>query len=179
MKMWLRSALVMLVLAVAVAAGAAEFPAIGKPAPDFFLRNQDAKGVGLSEFRGKWLVLFFYMRDFHKECTVLAKNFQRDLEKYEQAGANVVGISVGDPDAHKAFAELNKLRYPLLVDTNNAVAMSYNSYQTFNPMVILRHTFVIDPEGNVAKIFTKVNPSTHSAEVLKALADLQAARKQP
>jgi thioredoxin-dependent peroxiredoxin len=178
LRFLVRGTLVMLVLLGTVAAGAAEFPPIGKPAPDFFLRKQDEKGVGLSEFRGKWLVLFFYQRDFHKVCTVLVKNFQRDLARYQELNANVVGISVGEPDGHRAFAERHGLQFPLLVDPNNAVAKAYNSYQDVNPMMILRHTFLIDPEGNVAKVFTKVNPTTHSPEVLKALAELQAARKQ-
>lgn len=179
MSRMFRSILVAALILTAAIATAAEFPPVGKPAPDFYLRNQDAKGVGLSDFRGKWVVLYFYARDFRPECTTQARNFQRDLPKYEAANAVVVGVGIDGPHVHRSFADLNELKFPLLADTNAEVMRTYNSYIEHPPgKVTDRNTFLIDPEGNVRKIFTKVNPSTNSAQVLKALAELQGTEKK-
>jgi peroxiredoxin Q/BCP len=168
-----------LILAVGVSAAAAEFPAIGQPAPDFWLRNEKGNGMTLQDFRGKWVVLYFYPRDFTQACSLQAKNFARDYEKYEAAGATVVGISTDAPDSHQTFCEINKLPFHLLSDPRAEVVTTYNSFTQLKLAKIAeRNTFLIDPEGKLVKIFTKVNPANHSEQVLKALADLQAQAKK-
>lgn len=168
-----------LVLGVASAAAAAEFPAIGKPAPEFRLRNQDANGVALSDLRGKWVVLFFYTRDFVREWATEVRNFQRDKAKYDALGVTLVGISTDGPDSHKGFHDMYKLTFDLLSDTNADVSTEYNSYiQLKVAKMSAPNTFVIDPQGNVVKIFTNINPTNHSAQVLTALAELQKPKKK-
>lgn len=167
------------ILVSAIGALAAEMPAVGKPAPDFWLRNDQGNGMTLADFRGKWLVLYFYPRDFTQACSLEARNFARDYAKYEAANATVVGISTDSPEAHKAFCAKNQLPFRLLADPRAEVITLYNSFTQLKLAKIAeRNTFLIDPNGNVAKIFTKVNPANHSEQVLKALAELQAAPKK-
>ncbi len=171
-----RFLLVLAVLLVSVGtAVAAEFPPVGKPAPDFRLRNEQGNGMTLMDFRGKWVVLYFYPRDFTRACSLEARNFARDYAKFEAANATVVGISTDAPDSHKSFCELNKLPFHLLSDSNAEVSALYNStYQLKNAKIADRNTFLIDPEGTLVKVFAKVNPANHSEQVLQTLADLQA-----
>ncbi|HEX7808123.1 MAG TPA: peroxiredoxin [Thermoanaerobaculia bacterium] len=166
------------ILVSALSAVAAEFPPVGKPAPDFWLHNEQGNGMTLKDFSGKWVVLYFYPRDFTKGCSIEAQKFAADWPKYQAANATIVGISVDGPDSHKTFCEMNKLPFHLLSDSNGAVSTSYNSFtQLAAAKISERNTFLIDPKGNLVKIFTKVNPVNHSAQVLKALAELQAAKK--
>src|SRR5271154_7479 len=149
-------------------------PAIGTSAPDFTLNSQDAKPVSLHDFKGKWVVLYFYPKDFTGGCTLEAHNFQRDLAQYEQKHAVIVGVSVQDEDSHQKFCTKEGLSFKLLADTKTEVSAQYDSVMNFGVVkVSARHTFLIDPEGVVRKVYLDVKPQQHSYEVLAALAELQ------
>ena len=149
-------------------------PAVGSPAPDFTLNSQDSKPVSLHDFKGKWVVLYFYPKDFTSGCTVEAHNFQRDLAQYEQKHAVIVGVSVQDEDSHQKFCTKEGLNFKLLADTKQEVSALYNSVMNFGvAKVSARHTFLIDPDGVVRRLFLDVKPQQHSEEVLAALSELQ------
>jgi thioredoxin-dependent peroxiredoxin len=150
-------------------------PAIGSAAPDFTLNSQESKPVSLHDFKGKWVVLYFYPKDFTSGCTLEAHNFQRDLAQYEQKNAVIVGVSVQDEDSHQKFCTKEGLSFKLLADTKNEVSTTYDSVMNFGvAKVSARHTFLIDPSGVVRKVYLDVKPQQHSEEVLAALTELQA-----
>jgi peroxiredoxin Q/BCP len=151
-------------------------PAIGSPAPDFTLNSQEGKPVSLHDFKGKWVVLYFYPKDFTSGCTVEAHNFQRDLAQYEQKNAVIVGVSMQDEDSHQKFCTKEGLSFKLLADTKQEVSTKYDSVMNI-PVAKLsaRHTFLIDPQGKVEKVWLDVKPDKHSEEVLASLTELQGA----
>lgn len=159
----------------ASSAGAfSEPPEVGKPAPAFTLMSHEGKQVNLKDYRGKWVVLYFYPKDFTSGCTIEARNFQRDIAKYEKANAVVLGVSVDDVNSHKSFCEKEGLNFKLLADTEAKTSADYASVMEYNGKKLsARNTFIIDPKGNVAKVYMKVSPMPHSEEVLAALAELQ------
>ena len=158
------------------ASAASNAPAIGAAAPDFTLKSQENKPVSLHDFKGKWVVLYFYPKDFTSGCTVEAHNFQRDLPQYEQKNAVIVGVSVQDEDSHQKFCTKEGLSFKLLADTKQEVSSEYDSVMTHNDAKLsARHTFLIDPQGKVQKVWLEVKPEKHSEEVLAALAQLQGA----
>jgi peroxiredoxin Q/BCP len=159
----------------AASAGAfSDPPEVGKPAPAFTLMSHEGKKVNLKDYQGKWVVLYFYPKDFTSGCTVEARNFQRDIAKYEKANAVILGVSVDDVNSHKSFCEKEGLNFKLLADTEASTSEAYASVMEYNGKKLsARNTFVIDPNGNVAKVFMKVKPMEHSDEVLAALAELQ------
>ncbi len=151
-------------------------PGVGSSAPDFTLNSQEAKPVSLHDYKGKWVVLYFYPKDFTSGCTVEAHNFQRDLAQYEQKGAVILGVSVQDEDSHQKFCTKEGLNFKLLADTKTEVSTLYDSVMNFGVAKLsARHTFVIDSNGVVRKVFLDVKPQQHSEEVLAALTELQAA----
>jgi thioredoxin-dependent peroxiredoxin len=141
---------------------------VGQVAPDFTLPSQDGSKISLHDFRGKWVVLYFYPKDGTSGCTLEAHNFQRDIAKYQQLNAEIVGVSVDSADSHKDFCAKQGLHFKLLADTDKRVSQAYDSL-----MMIIhyssRNTFLISPEGKIAKIWTGVSPANHSDEVLAAL----------
>ena len=150
-------------------------PATGKPAPDFSLTTGDGSQVSLKDYRGKWVVLYFYPKDFTSGCTLEAHNFQRDLSKYEAQNAVILGVSVDTAKSHEDFCAKEGLRFKLLSDPDGKVSTAYGSVmqhegQTYSA----RNTFLIDPKGNIAKVYTGVKPATHSDEVLAGLSELTA-----
>jgi peroxiredoxin Q/BCP len=150
-------------------------PAVGTSAPDFTLNSQESKPVSLHDFKGKWVVLYFYPKDFTSGCTVEAHNFQRDLGQYEQKHAVIVGVSVQDEDSHQKFCTKEGLSFKLLADTKQEVSTLYDSVMNFGvAKVSARHTFLIDPDGVVRRVFLDVKPQQHSEEVLASLTELQA-----
>jgi thioredoxin-dependent peroxiredoxin len=162
------------VLVAAFGMAAAEFPPVGSPAPAFSLENDEGKMTSLADFRGKWVVLYFYPKDFTGGCTLQARNFQRDVAQYEEKGAVIVGVSVDPPESHKSFCEKEGLTFRLLSDTDAAVSTTYNSVMEHEgKKYSSRNTFLIDPRGNLVKVFEKVSPAGHSAEVLATLAQLR------
>ncbi|HKF46630.1 MAG TPA: peroxiredoxin [Terracidiphilus sp.] len=156
------------------AADNATMPAAGQPAPTFTLPSQDGTPTSLDSFHGKWVVLYFYPKDMTPGCTIEAHNFQRDLDKYKAAGAVILGVSVDSTDSHKQFCAKESLTFHLLSDTEHKVVDEYGSLGHFGDMTIaMRNTFLIDPEGKIVKVWTKVNPQVHSDEVLAALGEAQ------
>src|ERR1700704_6991884 len=156
----------------ASAAGSA--PAVGAAAPDFTLNSQENKPVSLHDFKGKWIVLYFYPKDFTSGCTVEAHNFQRDIDKYGQKNAVILGVSVDDVNSHKSFCAKEGLNFKLLADSNHAVVQKYGSIMEYNGMTLAaRNTFLIDPTGMIRKVYLKVDPQGHSTEVLADLQQLQ------
>jgi thioredoxin-dependent peroxiredoxin len=149
-------------------------PAAGTPAPDFTLNSQDGQPVSLHDLRGKWVVLYFYPKDFTSGCTIEARNFQRDLAQYEQKNAVILGISVQDEATHKQFCAKEGLNFRLLADTKHSVSSSYDSLVNLAVAKLsARHTFLIDPAGVIRKTYLNVNAEKHSAEVLADLGQLQ------
>lgn len=157
-----------------LAFGPAEAPAVGSVAPEFTLTTNEGNTASLKDFRGSWVVLYFYPKDFTSGCTLEAHNFQTDLEKYKAAKAVILGVSVDTAESHKSFCAKEGLTFKLLSDTDTKVSDAYGSLMEYNGMKLsARNTFIIDPQGKVAKVFMKVKPAGHSAEVLAALAELQ------
>ena len=152
----------------------ASMPSVGSLAPEFTLVSQEGTPVSLKDYRGKWVVLYFYPKDFTSGCTIEAHNFQRDQSQYQQRNVVVLGVSVDSADSHKQFCTKEGLNFKLLADTDHKVSNAYDSLTNLGLVKIAsRHTFIINPEGRVAKVFTEVNPNKHSEEVLAALAELQ------
>jgi peroxiredoxin Q/BCP len=149
-------------------------PAVGAPAPDFSLTTNEGKPASLKDFRGKWVVLYFYPKDFTGGCTLEAHNFQRDLTKYEQAHAVILGVSVDTADSHKSFCAKEGLAFKLLSDPDAKVSTQYGSVMEYQGhKLAARNTFLVDPDGKIAKVFLGVKPDSHSDEVLKTLSDLE------
>jgi thioredoxin-dependent peroxiredoxin len=150
-------------------------PRVGQQAPSFSLMSHEGKVVNLDDYRGRWVVLYFYPKDFTSGCTLEAHNFQRDLESYEKAGTVILGVSVDSVDSHKSFCEKEGLGFKLLADTDHKVSALYGSLQeSQGNAVAARNTFIIDSTGMIMRVFEKVNPANHSEEVLAALSELQA-----
>jgi len=151
-----------------------DLPEAGKAAPEFKIKNNEGKEVSLKDYRGKWVVLYFYPKDFTSGCTVEAKNFQRDIAEYEKIGAVILGVSVDTVESHQSFCAKEGLNFKLLSDTDASVSTAYGSVREYNGNKLsARNTFLIDPKGKIAKVYTGVNPAKHSEEILAALAELK------
>jgi len=149
-------------------------PEVGKPAPDFSLTTGDGSQVSLKDYRGKWVVLYFYPKDFTSGCTMEARNFQRDLAKYGDVGAVILGVSVDTAQSHKDFCTKEGLNFKLLADPDAKVSGEYGSVMDYKgSKLAARNTFIINPKGEIAKVYTSVKPADHSEQVLKDLADLK------
>jgi len=147
-------------------------PPLNRPAPDFTLPTNTGEGnISLSDYRGKWVVLYFYPKDFTPGCTLEARRFQQDLPKYMAKNTQILGVSADDVDSHAEFCDSEGLKFPLLADTTGDVSKAYGSWMGY---VSLRHTYLIDPQGILKEIYLGVNPAIHSAEVLARLEELQA-----
>jgi peroxiredoxin Q/BCP len=170
--------LIVMGLISSLLAAATEMPAVGIVAPDFTLPAQDGSKVQLSALRGSWVILYFYPKDKTPGCTIEAHNFAKDQSEYTRRKAIVLGVSVDSVDSHKSFCAQEGLTFKLLADTDNKVAAAYGS---LNNLIVAklaaRHTFIIDPQGKIARVFADVKPAVHSREVLAALDALGAAGK--
>jgi peroxiredoxin Q/BCP len=168
-----------IVLALGVAQNSASaaddaLPAVGQSAPTFTLPSQTGESVSLDSYRGKWVVVYFYPKDMTTGCTIEAHNFQRDLSKFEAENAVILGVSVDTVDSHKQFCTKDGLTFHLLADPEHKVVDEYGSLGHFGAFTIAnRNTFLIDPHGKIVKVWTKVDPSHHSEEVLAALNELK------
>ena len=172
-KIFLPGIVGLITLALVQAAETQKKPEAGAPAPDFSLTTSDGGQVSLKDYRGKWVVLYFYPKDFTSGCTMEAKNFQRDLTKYEQAGAIVLGVSVDTAQSHKDFCAKEGLNFKLLADPDAKVSTEYGSVMDYKgAKLAARNTFIINPKGEIAKVYTGVKPADHSEQVLKDLAEL-------
>jgi len=149
-------------------------PSEGSDAPDFSLPSQEGSPVSLKDYRGKWVVLYFYPKDQTPGCSREAHNFQVDQPKYAERNAVVLGVSLDSVDSHKKFCAKEGLNFKLLADTDHKVTDSYGSLTNLGVVKFAaRHTFLIDPSGKVAKAYSSVDPLKHSAEVLAELDLLQ------
>jgi thioredoxin-dependent peroxiredoxin len=157
-------------------------PAVGSAAPDFTLPSQEGTKISLHDFKGKWVVLYFYPKDMTSGCTIEAHGFQRDLAQYDAKNAVILGVSVDSVDSHKEFCAKDSLTFKLLSDTSHDVVQKYGSLRTATMQdgssvaYANRNTFLINPKGEIAKVYTKVNPTPHSADVLGDITTMQAAK---
>jgi peroxiredoxin Q/BCP len=159
------------------AAAIADELSSGTPAPRFELADQNGKVHTLEDYRDKWVALYFYPKDDTPGCTTEACEFRDDIFKFRRMNCEVLGVSLDDEASHKAFAEKHGLPFPLLADTEGTAAEAYGVKTRMLGMAVARrHTFLIDPDGNIARHYTEVNPKSHSKEIL---ADLQELQKQP
>jgi peroxiredoxin Q/BCP len=157
-------------LVTARADDAATQPVAGQVAPTFTLPSQDGTPISLSQYKGKWVVLYFYPKDMTRGCTIEAHNFQNALPQLDAKHAVVLGVSVDSTDSHQQFCAKDGLTFHLLSDTEHKVVGMYGSLGGMNGNVMAqRNTFLIDPKGKIAKVWVKVNPATSASDVLAAL----------
>lgn len=146
-------------------------PLVGEPAPEFVLSTNTEDGeISLKDYRGQWVVLYFYPKDFTSGCTLEAKRFQQDFPEYQARNVQILGVSTDDVDSHAEFCDSEGLKFPLLADTSGEVSKAYGSWLGY---VSLRHTYLIDPQGILQETFLGVRPSIHSQEVLARLDELK------
>jgi peroxiredoxin Q/BCP len=153
---------------------------VGSNAPDFTLRSQDGSWVSLRDFLGRWVVLYFYPKDFTSGRTIEAHNFQRDLQHYRTRNATILGVSVDSVDSHKEFCTKEGLNFRLLSDGDHRVSQAYGALTDLGVVKFdARNTFLISPEGKIAKVFENVDAYRHSEEVLATLTQLTNAKRRP
>jgi thioredoxin-dependent peroxiredoxin len=147
-------------------------PMLNQAAPNFRLPTNTGDGeIALTDYRGQWVVVYFYPKDFTPGCTLEARRFQQDLPTYLERNTQILGISVDDVDSHAEFCDSEGLKFPLLADVTGAVSKTYGTWLGYSA---LRHTYIVDPDGVLRAIFTGVRPAIHSQEVLAKLNELQA-----
>jgi thioredoxin-dependent peroxiredoxin len=158
------------------AAAAGDIAQVGATAPNFTLPSQEDKPISLSDFKGKWVVLYFYPKDQTQGCTIEAHNFQRDMAKYDALNAVVLGVSLDTVESHKTWCAKDTFSFKLLADPDHKVVDAYGV-----PVVArgdmkfaMRDTFLISPSGKIVKVWEKVDPNVHSADVL---AEIEANKK--
>lgn len=179
----LRRALCLLLpagLATRVDAANAPVPEVGQPAPDFELPDQQGKLRRLAEWRGKWLVIYFYPKADTPGCTEESCNFRDEWLALQALDAQIVGISVDSSSTNKAFTEKYKLPFPLLADAGGEVAARYGALSDWLVIKMARrYSFMVSPEGRIAKVYRSVDTSRHAAEVLSDLRQFQQRTRQP
>jgi peroxiredoxin Q/BCP len=151
-------------------ASAADVPETGQIAPEFVLPDQNGNQVSLAGLRGKWLVLYFYPKNDTPGCTEEACNFRDDMATLTSMGAQIVGVTVDETDSNARFAKKYYLPFPLLADQDGAVAERYGALSDWLvARFARRYTFLIDPQGKIAKSYLDVDTSRHSAEIIDDL----------
>ncbi len=146
----------------------------GDIAPDFELIDQDGKVHHLSNYRGRWIVLYFYPKNNTPGCTEEACKFRDDYFKLNKLGVEVLGVSVDNQKSHAAFSRKHGLPFPLLSDTDGKIASQYGSFFSFGPLRFARrHTFIIDKKGRIGKVYRSVDTRTHSETILRDIKVLQ------
>jgi peroxiredoxin Q/BCP len=156
-----------LIAIVSVTALADDTPAVGSAAPAFKLQDQNGEWHSLQDYSGQWLAVYFYPKNDTPGCTTEACNFRDNIYAFKAIGATVVGISVDDVDSHKKFSDKYKLPFTILADTDGSTAEAYGVLRDYKLMKIAsRQSFVIDPDGNIAKHYEDVDPDEHTNEVL-------------
>jgi peroxiredoxin Q/BCP len=178
MTRFLQGAAIALSCLFAGAALAADPPAVGSPAPAFRLQDQAGTWHELADYRGKWVVLYFYPKDNTPGCTTQACEFRDNIFAYRDLGAVILGVSVDDVASHKAFADEHSLPFPILADAGKETAAAYGTLTKYVGIAELarRDTFIVDPQGKVAKHYVKVDPKGHSESVLADLKQLAGAQ---
>lgn len=146
----------------------------GEPAPDFELVDQNGLLHSIEDYRGQWVALYFYPKDGTPGCTTEACEFRDNIFAFRNADCQILGVSLDDAESHKKFADEHGLPFPLLADTKGFAADAYGvKSRMLGVTLAKRQTFLIDPDGNIAKHYDKVNPESHSAEVLADLEKLR------
>ena len=159
-------------LLTALSVRAGETPTVGSPAPAFRLQDQNGDWHELADYRGSWLAVYFYPKDDTPGCTTEACNFRDNIYAFKAIGASVIGISVDDVDSHREFSEKYKLPFVILADDSGATADAYGVLRDWKLLKIAaRESFLVNPEGNIARHYAEVDPETHTQQVL---ADLEA-----
>jgi peroxiredoxin Q/BCP len=153
------------------AAASADLAAVGIAAPNFTLPSQENLPVSLSDYKGKWVVLYFYPKDQTSGCTIEAHNFQRDTQKYDALNAVVLGVSLDTVESHKAFCTKDSLTFKLLADPDRKVVEAYGvPIKSFGPVhYAQRDTFLVSPQGKIVKEWEVKDIPAHSGEVLAAI----------
>ena len=147
---------------------------LGDKAPNFTLDDQNSLSHQLSDYKGKWVVIYFYPKDDTPGCTTQACDFRDAVKRIIASKSIVFGLSLDSVESHKRFSEKNNLPFSLLSDSEGLVAKRYNSLNNFlGYKSAKRNTFIINPEGEIAKIYLSVDPKTHSEMVLNDLSSLQ------
>ena len=145
----------------------------GQTAPNFNLQDQNGEWHTLDNYKGKWVVLFFYPKDGTPGCTTEACSFRDNIFEFEKLNAQILGVSLDDVESHQAFSEKYSLPYPILADTNKECATEYGVLGKFMMMTIAkRQSFLINPEGSIVKHYKKVDPDIHTKEVIGDLKEL-------
>ncbi|MGH8372101.1 MAG: peroxiredoxin [Gammaproteobacteria bacterium] len=170
----LKLVLLLMILLVGFVVRAADAPRDGQMAPDFRLQDQNGAWRSLSQYHGQWVVLYFYPKDETPGCTTEACTFRDDLVKFQTRGVHVLGVSLDDTQSHAEFAAKYHLPFPLLADTTHQVAASYGVLTSFLGLFhyARRETFLIDPQGRVARHYRDVDPKANAGQVLSDLAGL-------
>jgi peroxiredoxin Q/BCP len=149
--------------------------AVGDTAPEFELSDQDGQLHSLEDYRDQWVVLYFYPKDETPGCTTEACEFRDNIFAFRDLNAQILGVSMDDVESHKAFAENHGLPFPLLADVDGVAASAYGvKTRRFGIDLAKRQTFIIAPDGTIARHYLEVNPSEHSKQVLADLAELAA-----
>jgi peroxiredoxin Q/BCP len=155
-------------------AGANEL-AVGSVAPEFRLLDQSGQPHSLADYRGRWVVLYFYPKDDTPGCTKEACAFRDDIRRFRQLQVALLGVSLDSVDSHRDFAGKYSLPFPLLADPGAEVARAYGALWSLGPIRFARrHSFIIDPQGRIARIYRSVTPGSHSDEVIQDLVGLGA-----
>ena len=172
-KVFLAALAIVLAATFSTAAKAADdatMPTVGQTAPTFSLPSQDGTPISLDQYRGKWVVLYFYPKDMTTGCTIEAHKFQDAQGDFAAKNAVILGVSVDSTASHQQFCAKDGLTFHLLSDTSHQVVSAYGSLGNFNGITIaMRNTFLIDPNGKIAHVWTKVNPATSASDVLTFL----------
>ncbi len=164
-------ALMFMVLSGPLFAG--EQPTVGSDAPSFNLQDQNGDWHTLESYRGQWLAIYFYPKDDTPGCTKEACNFRDNIYAFKAIDAAVVGISVDDVESHKAFSDKYKLPFTLLADSDSTTASAYGVLKDYKLFKLAsRQSFLVDPEGKIAKHYADVDPDTHTGEVLADIKNL-------
>jgi peroxiredoxin Q/BCP len=164
------------ILTILTAPALAATPAVGQPAPEFRLQDQNGEWHTLEKYRGKWITLYFYPKDDTPGCTTEACAFRDNIFAYDEMGAVILGVSLDDVESHAEFAEKYSLPFSILADTDKTTAKAYGVYTKVVAFEMAkRETFLINPDGLIVKHYPKVNPDKHSEEVLADLRELIAA----
>jgi thioredoxin-dependent peroxiredoxin len=173
-RSFVASCLASLALLTSTGVSVAGTPTVGQAAPAFKLQDQDGKWRSLSDYQGKWVALYFYPKDDTPGCTTQACAFRDNVFAFNKEGAVILGISVDDVESHKKFAEKHGLPFTLLADSDKAVAKEYGVLKSYGVMEVARRdTFLVDPQGRIAKHYESVDPDSNSKIVLEDIKALK------
>lgn len=143
-------------------------PKVGEPAPNFSGLSTGGKTIALEEYKGSWLILYFYPKAFTHGCTIESCGFRDSYAELSKLNAKVIGVSFDDIELQEDFKKANELPFDLISDGDKSIAESYDSVGLMK-LYAKRKTFLIDPEGKIAHIFDKVDTGTHPQDIIDVL----------